>query len=153
MICKYFLLFRYCLFLTVSFEVQMLLILMKSNLSNFLLVVFLVLCLRNHCLINPRSWKFMPRFFSFKGFDSHIYAAHSFLFHFCNMASGKSPTSLSCMEIFSCPLPLLEKTTLCPLKYLISVFKNPLTKNVWVCLLIYMPIFKYYCTIVGGFFF
>ena len=40
-----------CLVTLLVFFAPKFLILMKSNLSNFLLVVFLALCLRNHCLI------------------------------------------------------------------------------------------------------
>ena len=53
------------------------------------------------------------------------------LISFLYMVSSKSLTSLSCMWIFSCSVPLLEKIILSPLNYLVSLFENQLTINVW----------------------
>lgn len=80
MICKYFLLL-YGLFLIISFEAQMFLILMKLNFSTFSLNVLLLSYLNNRCLI--QSHEELAYMFSSKSFSCHIYTAHIFWFHFC----------------------------------------------------------------------
>ena len=133
-------------FLMLSCEAQKLLFVMRPNVSTFFFVACFSCVISKNSMLNARSWRF-PLMFSLRiySFSSYII----FLLHFVLfMFMMKGLISFFCMQLFSCPAPIVEKTVLCSLNGLGTLVKNQWSRDVWIdfwtlnsVLLVYVSIF------------
>ena len=137
-ICKYFLPVRGCLFILLSvLPKSRVLKLMKSNLSNFFLLwfVFLMLQVRNHCLIKyHKLFSHENKSFLLEVSWFYVPVYDPFRVNFCVRCKTWTDAHFRTSGYPIVPVKLVGKTILFPLNCLCNFVKNSLTIYVWVCL-------------------
>ena len=116
-------------FLMLSCEAQKLLFVMRPNVSTFFFVACFSCVISKNSMLNARSWRF-PLMFSLRidSFSSYII----FLLHFVLfMFMMKGLISFFCMQLFSCPAPIVEKAQF---PFLHWIAFTPLSKIIWAYL-------------------